>query len=766
MVPKIRQTKELTMFNDKSIAAQDEHIEHLTDLFENHQKNISDAMLKHSYKFMRMQQSINRNLFSSTPFDWYSYFNDRSERAILTLEVMRESGDAFMESETHGHLPVLEFDSELVIDGKNLDKPVNYVLLRIKHPNIKAVNDTAITASPVVIIDPRAGHGPGIGGFKQDSEVGVALQAGHPVYFVSFKDKPEPSQTTTDVVLAHAQFLKRVIKNHPKAPEPIVIGNCQGGWAGALVSATHPDLIGALVLNGSPLSYWAGKDGQNPMRYLGGMLGGALPAIVASDLSDGTFDGANLVMNFEALNPANTWFRKYKDLFDKVDTEAHRFTEFDRWWSGFYLMNGTEIRWILDNLFIGNKLGKGEVVLDNQMPVDLDNIHSPIFVFASWGDNITPPAQALSWVLDAYTDLSSLKKSSKRIIYTLHNAIGHLGIFVSQQVAQREHQAISSVIDYAKALPPGLYEMVIEQEASPPVVRFYERNFNDLKKLGAEHSENEEFEIIKQNSELLEKWYDNTSGPILKSLKNPLNGEIQRKLHPLRLRRSITSTQNPWMLGIKLAAPIIKKKRLSRDEFNFLPKNKNPIEQIEHQTTNWIESYIQSISTARDAAFELTFHQLYGGLATMNSGVAHRHKKKSVSRKQVNQAHILGDGYDSLRQAAVRMVLLLIKARGGMRGAHLITFKNMMQSNPYFEKLNNSQRESLLAEEAALVSEDHEAALSDLPNLLMTPKEAKLAISILESVVGKAEQLSSLPRNMMNRIVEALNHSTKQLKPQ
>jgi hypothetical protein len=150
----------------------------------------------------------------------------------------------------------------------------------------------------------------------------------------------------------------------------------------------------------------------------------------------------------------------------------------------------------------------------------------------------------------------------------------------------------------------------------------------------------------------------------------------------------------------------------------------------------------------------------------MNSGVAHRHKKKSVSRKQVNQAHILGDGYDSLRQAAVRMVLLLIKARGGMRGAHLITFKNMMQSNPYFEKLNNSQRESLLAEEAALVSEDHEAALSDLPNLLMTPKEAKLAISILESVVGKAEQLSSLPRNMMNRIVEALNHSSKQLKPQ
>ena len=29
---------------------------------------------------------------------------------------------------------------------------------------------------PFVVIDPRAGHGPGIGGFKMDSEVGIALK--------------------------------------------------------------------------------------------------------------------------------------------------------------------------------------------------------------------------------------------------------------------------------------------------------------------------------------------------------------------------------------------------------------------------------------------------------------------------------------------------------------------------------------------------------------------------------------------------------------
>ena len=39
----------------------------------------------------------------------------------------------------------------------------------------------------VVVIDPRAGQGPGIGGFKPVSEVGNAFKAGHPVYAIGFE---------------------------------------------------------------------------------------------------------------------------------------------------------------------------------------------------------------------------------------------------------------------------------------------------------------------------------------------------------------------------------------------------------------------------------------------------------------------------------------------------------------------------------------------------------------------------------------------------
>jgi len=45
---------------------------------------------------------------------------------------------------------------------------------------------------PYVIIDPRAGQRPGHWRFKDDSQVGVALREGHPVYFVMFY--PQPSR--------------------------------------------------------------------------------------------------------------------------------------------------------------------------------------------------------------------------------------------------------------------------------------------------------------------------------------------------------------------------------------------------------------------------------------------------------------------------------------------------------------------------------------------------------------------------------------------
>ena len=224
-------------------------------------------------------------------------------------------------------------------------------------------------------------------------QIGMALDAGHPVYFLIFFTHPMPGQTLADVRNAQIKFLEKVRECHPRAPKPAVIGNCQGGWAAALVGAERPDLVGPMVFNGSPLSYWGGVEGVNPMRYLGGLMGGVWINSLLSDIGNGTFDGAHLVANFENLNPANTLWSKLYNVYAKVDTEEKRFLDFEKWWGGFFLMTDREIHKIVEGLFVGNKLERGEFELETGRKVNLKNNDNPVVVFASFGDNITPPQQ-------------------------------------------------------------------------------------------------------------------------------------------------------------------------------------------------------------------------------------------------------------------------------------------------------------------------------------------------------------------------------------
>ncbi len=248
-----------------------------------------------------------------------AYAKDALQRMVLTLDTLRERGNIDMAHEAAGTPPVLIYDYEILIEGAALKRPVNYMLLRIVPPEGVAVSDDS---RPFIVIDPRAGHGAGIGGFKEDSQVGVALRAGHPVYMFAFHAHPQASQTLADVTWAEAQFIREVARRHPKAPKPIVVGNCQGGWAALLLAATNPDITGPLVINGAPLAYWSGPLGSDPMRYNGGLLGGLMPALLLSDLGHGEFDGAHLVMNFEMLNPSRNFWGKYFDLY--ADPERGR----------------------------------------------------------------------------------------------------------------------------------------------------------------------------------------------------------------------------------------------------------------------------------------------------------------------------------------------------------------------------------------------------------------------------------------------------------
>ena len=255
------------------------------------------------------------------------------------------------------------------------------------------------------------------------------------------------------------------------------------------------------MLAGSPLSYWAGVHGKNPMRYLGGLLGGTWLTSLAGDLGNGIFDGANLVANFESLHPDNTYWKKIYNVYSQVDTEPPRFLEFEKWWGSPVLLNAEEMQSIADQLFVGNKLVSGELRSSNGTRVDLRNIKSPIIVFCSWGDDITPPQQALDWILDLYDHEDEIVKAGQTIVYCLHQSIGHLGIFVSGKVATKEHEEFAQSMDMIDLMPPGLYEAVItgidETVENPELVQgnylfsLETRKLDDIRKLGGNSPEDD-----------------------------------------------------------------------------------------------------------------------------------------------------------------------------------------------------------------------------------------------------------------------------------
>jgi hypothetical protein len=458
-----------------------------------------------------------------------------------------------------------------------------------------------------VIVDPRAGHGPGIGGFKRDSEVGMAMHEGHTVYFVIFFPEPCPGQTLADVLHALRRFVEEVTKRHPGTP-PVLYGNCQAGWAIALLSADCEGLVGPAVLNGSPLSYWAGEPGVNPMRIAGGFVGGVWLTHLLADLGDGRIDGAWLVANFENLKPESVW-EKYANLLSNIDTERERFLEFERWWNAWYFLSREEILAITENLFIGNRLEEGKFRICEGCTADLRRIRNPLVIFASYGDNITPPHQALDWIPAVYKDTVALKAAGQRIIYLTNPHVGHLGIFVSAKVARLEHRAILESLQELNALAPGLYEMKIDNPRSDPdchkphySVRFEPRDVADIK-VDTPYSA---FEKVRQISEANERLYTTFVSPLVQRFANPWTAALFEWLHPMRTSRYLFSERfSPWMRSIAELARIIEQHRPPLPADNaFLVRERNVSDEI--------FKAIEDLRKRRDAAEEQLFAFVYG----------------------------------------------------------------------------------------------------------------------------------------------------------
>ena len=555
---------------------------------------------------------------SIDPLGWFNYAVDATQRSILFWDTLRQRGNNFIENSAEGLKPVLHFDYETVLDGRGFDKPVNYALLSITPPAGVTVDPRK---RPYIVIDPRAGHGPGIGGFKDDSQVGVALRAGHPVYFVIFFRDPEPGQTLLDVCAAEQIFVKKVRELHPKSEKPALIGNCQGGWAAMMLGASGPDDTGPIVINGAPMSYWGGAlsegEGDNPMRYAGGMLGGSWLASMTADLGNGKFDGAHLVQNFENLHPANSLWDKYYHLFDKADTEPPRFLDFERWWGGYYLMNTEEIEWIVaqplrrQQALEGRRQGRERERLRPARRSSRPSSCSP--PWATTSRRLSRPSTGWRTSTSSTADI---KDHGQVIVGLLHEDIGHLGIFVSGKVAKKEHAQIVSVLDFIERLPPGLYGMeIIESRGKGGKVEyeveFREQRLEDIadRLNRAERRDEKPFEAVAQVSNFNQRAYEMFARPFVQAMSNERSAKMLRIMHPLRVQNWAVSQFNPWLAWLAPAAEGAKEYRRALDE-------EHPLRKAENRNAELYSAMLDYYRGVRDAMTEAGFFSTYANMAS------------------------------------------------------------------------------------------------------------------------------------------------------
>jgi hypothetical protein len=261
---------------------------------------------------------------------------------------------------------------------------------------------------------------------------------------------------------------------------------------------------------------------------------------------------------------------------------------------------------IAGELFVGNRLEDGEVVVDGHCRADLRRIGAPLVIFSSYGDNITPPHQALGWLKEVFATTEDLVAAGQRVVYLLHKQVGHLGIFVSAGVARREHRAILHHAGTIQDLAPGLYEMVLDDTATGDAAtgaRFEARRLEDL----PFDANPAGFDQVQALSEAAERAYAQWVSPWVRMAVTPESARVLRELHPMRVSRKV------WSVKATPALAWLPWTREWLDQWGAHDPDRtaNPWYQLERVGADACAQAWESWRTSRDLWAEVLFQQLY-----------------------------------------------------------------------------------------------------------------------------------------------------------
>ena len=393
-------------------------------------------------------------------------------------------------------------------------------------------------------------------------------------------------------------------------------------------------------------------------------------------------------------------------------------------------------------------------------------------VFCSWGDDITPPQQALGWILDIYENDDALISGGQTIVYALHQSIGHLGIFVSARVATKEHEEFAQTMDLIDVLPPGLYEAVFldkdgttagaELVSGDYVVRFEPRRLNDIRALGGNDEEDDRrFATAARVSEINQGLYRTFASPAVKAAVSEQSAAWMRRCHPHRARYELFSDKNPWMTAVARIADGIRSDRrpVAAD---------NPFLALERAVSRGIADSLDRYRDLRDQACEAMFLNFYGAPA-VQAAVGMRSDRtavrwrlgRDVAREAANTAALAGltqkYGKGGLVEASIRALLyILIGSEHPAADQRVFeTLRRLHGSHPEFRRVGHVRFKETLREQFMMLWHDTDAAMAALPGLLPDPSERReLAFDAIRQAAESAGSLSGEAKRRLERIKE------------
>ena len=160
----------------------------------------------------------------------------------------------------------------------------------------------------------------------------------------------------------------------------------------------------------------------------------------------------------------------------------------------------------------------------------------------------------------------------------------------------------------------------------------------------------------------------------------------------------------------------------------------------------------------RDGWTEYAFHAVYGWLGTMGVAAGETPEEApsaAAEAPEVREAlsRVAEGGY---AEAVIRMMILLARARGGVRRSRLARSNALLTTQMPFAGMTASARQALIREQTVISSMAPAEALATLPKLLPDPAERRQALAVVEAVAGPEDELGEAAQAMLAQLRLAL----------